>query len=31
MKTRRSSEFGDTRIYRPNEMLDAIFAKSTHP
>ncbi|MGK2856799.1 MAG: AAA family ATPase [Thermoanaerobaculia bacterium] len=31
MKTRRSSEFGDTRIYRPNEMLDAIFAKSAHP
>jgi len=31
MKTRRSNEFGDTRIYRPGEMLDAIFAKSSHP
>jgi len=31
MKTRRSNEFGDTRIYRPHEMLDAIFARSSHP
>ncbi|MCM2315445.1 MAG: AAA family ATPase [Thermoanaerobaculia bacterium] len=31
MKTRRSNEFGDTRIHRPHEMLDVIFAKSAHP
>jgi hypothetical protein len=31
MKTRRSNEFGDTKIHRPGEMLDAIFAKSAHP
>ncbi|MGZ7031634.1 MAG: AAA family ATPase, partial [Thermoanaerobaculia bacterium] len=28
MKNRRASEFGDTRIYRPQEMLGALFAKS---
>ena len=31
MKTRRPSEFGDVRIYRPGEMLDHIFAKSNVP
>ena len=31
MKTRRPSEFGDVRIYRPDEMLAAIFAKSNVP
>ena len=31
MKTRRPSEFGDTRIYTPNEMLNTIFAKSNIP
>ena len=31
MKNRRPSEFGDVRIYRPNEMLDHIFAKSNVP
>jgi MinD-like ATPase involved in chromosome partitioning or flagellar assembly len=31
MKTRRPSEFGDVRIYRPQEMLDHIFAKSNVP
>jgi MinD-like ATPase involved in chromosome partitioning or flagellar assembly len=29
MKTRRTSEFGDSRIYDPKEMLAATFAKST--
>ena len=29
MKTRRASEFGDTRIYRPGEMLATLFAKTT--
>lgn len=28
MKTRRPNEFGDTRIYPPDEMLQALFAKS---
>lgn len=31
MKTRRPSEFGDTRIYTPTEMLTTIFAKSNIP
>lgn len=31
MKTRRPSEFGDVRIYRPDEMLATIFAKSNIP
>ena len=31
MKTRRPSEFGDVRIYTPNEMLTTIFAKSNIP
>ncbi|HEV2719938.1 MAG TPA: AAA family ATPase [Thermoanaerobaculia bacterium] len=31
MKTRRPSEFGDVRIYRPEEMLNTIFAKSNIP
>jgi len=31
MKTRRPSEFGDIRIYQPNEMLATIFAKSNVP
>ena len=31
MKTRRASEFGDVRIYTPNEMLKTIFAKSNVP
>ena len=31
MKTRRPSEFGDVRIYRPEEMLNTIFAKSNVP
>ena len=31
MKTRRPSEFGDTRIYTPSEMLQTIFAKSNIP
>jgi MinD-like ATPase involved in chromosome partitioning or flagellar assembly len=31
MKTRRPSEFGDVRIYTPNEMLKTIFAKSNVP
>ena len=31
MKTRRPSEFGDIRIYRPDEMLATIFAKSNIP
>ncbi|MCU1227986.1 MAG: Flagellum site-determining protein YlxH [Acidobacteria bacterium] len=31
MKTRRPSEFGDIRIYTPNEMLKTIFAKSNVP
>jgi MinD-like ATPase involved in chromosome partitioning or flagellar assembly len=29
MKTRRPSEFGDTRIYTPQEMLRTLFAKAT--
>ena len=29
MKNRRPSEFGDTRIYTPAEMLKALFTKST--
>lgn len=28
MKTRKASEFGDLRIYQPDEMLQYIFAKS---
>jgi MinD-like ATPase involved in chromosome partitioning or flagellar assembly len=31
MKNRRPSEFGDTRIYQPQEMLNALFAKSNVP
>jgi ATPases involved in chromosome partitioning len=31
MKTRRPSEFGDVRVYRPDEMLTTIFAKSNIP
>ena len=31
MKTRRPIEFGDVRIYRPDEMLATIFAKSNVP
>jgi MinD-like ATPase involved in chromosome partitioning or flagellar assembly len=31
MKTRRPSEFGDVRVYRPDEMLTTIFAKSNVP
>jgi len=31
MKTRRPSEFGDLRVYTPNEMLTTIFAKSNIP
>jgi MinD-like ATPase involved in chromosome partitioning or flagellar assembly len=31
MKTRRASEFGDTRIYKPKEMLATLFAKSNVP
>jgi MinD-like ATPase involved in chromosome partitioning or flagellar assembly len=31
MKNRRPSEFGDTRIYQPQEMLKALFAKSNAP
>jgi MinD-like ATPase involved in chromosome partitioning or flagellar assembly len=31
MKTRRPSEFGDIRVYRPSEMLATIFAKSNVP
>jgi len=31
MKTRRPSEFGDMRIYTPQEMLNTIFAKSNVP
>jgi MinD-like ATPase involved in chromosome partitioning or flagellar assembly len=29
MKTRRASEFGDTKIYTPEEMLATLFAKTT--
>ncbi len=29
MKTRRASEFGDTKIYTPAEMLATLFAKTT--
>lgn len=29
MRTRRPSEFGDTRVYRPDEMLATLFTKST--
>ncbi len=31
MKTRRPNEFGDVRVYRPDEMLATIFAKSNVP
>lgn len=31
MKNRRPSEFGDVRIYQPQEMLQTIFAKSNIP
>lgn len=31
MKNRRASEFGDTRIYTPKEMLATLFAKSNLP
>lgn len=29
MKTRRASEFGDTKVYTPKEMLARLFAKTT--
>jgi MinD-like ATPase involved in chromosome partitioning or flagellar assembly len=31
MKNRHPSEFGDTRIYTPDEMLKALFTKSARP
>jgi hypothetical protein len=31
MKNRRPSEFGDTRVYTPTEMLGSLFAKSNLP
>ena len=31
MKNRRPNEFGDTRIYNPEEMLKALFTKSARP
>jgi len=31
MKNRRASEFGDTRVYTPHEMLSTLFAKSNIP
>jgi MinD-like ATPase involved in chromosome partitioning or flagellar assembly len=31
MKNRRASEFGDIRVYSPDEMLQALFAKSNSP
>jgi hypothetical protein len=31
MKNRRPSELGDVRIYRPDEMLSSLFAKSNVP
>ena len=31
MKNRRASEFGDVRIYTPQEMLSNLFAKSNVP
>ncbi len=31
MKTRGSSELGDTRIYKPSQMLESLFAKSNLP
>lgn len=31
MKTRRPSEFGDVKIFTPDEMLQAIFARSSVP
>ena len=31
MKNRRPSEFGDVRVYTPQEMLNTIFAKSNVP
>lgn len=31
MKNRRPSEFGDIRVYSPQEMLNALFAKSNLP
>lgn len=31
MKNRRPSEFGDTRVYTPSEMLESLFAKSNLP
>jgi hypothetical protein len=31
MKTRRPSEFGDVKIFTPEEMLQSIFAKSSIP
>ncbi|MBV9496897.1 MAG: AAA family ATPase [Acidobacteria bacterium] len=31
MRNRRPSEFGDTRIYTPSEMLTSLFAKSNVP
>jgi hypothetical protein len=29
MANRRASEFGDTRIYSPQQMLKTLFAKAT--
>jgi hypothetical protein len=31
MKNRRASEFGDLRVYSPQEMLTTLFAKSNLP
>ena len=31
MKTRRASELGDVRIYKPEQMLESLFAKSNLP
>lgn len=31
MKTRRASELGDVRIYKPEQMLQSLFAKSNVP
>ena len=31
MKTRKASEFGDTRIYTPAEMLRTLFTKASRP
>jgi hypothetical protein len=31
IRNRRASEFGDLRIYSPQEMLESLFAKSNLP